>query len=82
LTKNKHINSWDLSKLQGLPEGNILDLKTLGLGDLPTRVRTGRNLRNYPLPGAMTKEDRINLEKDMEKVFEKLKSDSSFGGEY
>ena len=26
------------------------------------RVRTGRNLAKYPLPGAMIKEDRINFE--------------------
>jgi len=26
------------------------------------RVRVGRNLAEYPLPGAMTKEDRVSLE--------------------
>jgi len=30
----------------------------------------------------MTKADRIAFEKDMERVFEKLKSDPAFGGQY
>lgn len=30
------------------------------------RVRTGRNLKKYKLPGGMTRDDRINMEKDME----------------
>jgi len=81
LSKNKHVNSWDLSKLTGLPQGNVLDLRNLGLGELSMRVRTGRNLKKYPLPGAMTREDRINLEREMEKVFEKLKADPNFGGQ-
>jgi hypothetical protein len=33
------------------------------------RVRTGRNLSKYPLPGAMTEEDRKNMENDMTVVF-------------
>ena len=46
------------------------------------RVRTGRNLNKYPLPGAMTKEDRINIEKDMKIVFDSLIEHSNFGGRY
>jgi len=75
------VNNWDLNKVSGLPKGNVLDVKNLGLGDLSMRVRTGRNLRKYPLPGGMTKNDRINFEKDMERVFEKLKADPAFGGQ-
>ena len=47
-----------------------IDLEDLGLPALSMRVRTGRNLSKYPLPGAMTKEDRINMEKDMGVVFD------------
>jgi hypothetical protein len=71
-----------LDKVDGLPKGNILDLNNLGLGDLSMRVRTGRNLKKFPLPGAMTQSDRIALEKSMEKVFEQLKKDKNFGGQY
>lgn len=46
------------------------------------RVRTGRNLNKYPLPGSMSKSDRINMEKDMGKVFDKLIADKEFGGNY
>jgi hypothetical protein len=46
------------------------------------RVRTGRNLKKYPLPGAMTEEDRRNMEKDMGTVFADLVSNRAFGGRY
>lgn len=55
LDKTKHRNDWDLSKVDGLPPGGVLDLTKLGLPPLSIRVRTGRNLRKYNLPGAMTK---------------------------
>ncbi|KAJ3302207.1 hypothetical protein HDV03_005267 [Kappamyces sp. JEL0829] len=46
------------------------------------RVRVGRNLSAFPLPGAMTKEDRINLEQEMVKAFDILIADPAFGGQY
>lgn len=76
------MNSWALQGAKGIPEDGVLDLSKLGLPALSMRVRTGRNLNKYPLPGAMTREDRVNLEHDMTKVFEALIADSKFGGEY
>ena len=61
----KHVNNWSLEGVDGLPEDGILDFAKLGLPAVSMRVRTGRNLNKYPLPGAMTKDDRINMEKDM-----------------
>ncbi|GMI33608.1 hypothetical protein TrRE_jg11285 [Triparma retinervis] len=79
----KHITNWDLSSVADrLPAGGKLDLTKLGLGTTSMRVRVGRNLANYPLPGAMTKEDRINMEADMVKVFKELIEDPEFGGNY
>lgn len=46
------------------------------------RVRTGRNLKKFPLPGAMTKDDRINMEKEMQKVYDTLIDDVRYGGQY
>lgn len=46
------------------------------------RVRTGRNLNKYPLPGSMSKSDRINLERDMGAVFKTLIANPDFGGRY
>jgi len=46
------------------------------------RVRTGRNLNRYKLPGLMNKEDRINMEKDMKAVFDTLIADPTYGGKY
>merc|ERR1712147_176155 len=82
LNVKKHINNWSLAGVEGLPESGELNLEDLGLPPLSMRVRTGRNLKKYPLPGAMTKDDRINMEKDMKKVFDTLIADKSFGGHY
>jgi len=71
-----------MSVVEGLPEGGKLDLSELGLPELSMRVRTGRNLNKYKLPGLMTKQDRINFEQDMKKVFDALISDPSYGGSY
>jgi len=82
LAVKKHVNNWSLEGVEGLPEDGQLNLNALGLPDLSMRVRTGRNLCKYPLPGAMTKDDRINMEKDMGKVFDVLIADEAFGGKY
>jgi creatine kinase len=77
----KHVNCWDLSKVEGLPEGGLC-LKALGLGDTSMRVRVGRNLKDFPLPGNMTQEDRVTLEARMIGAFEKLMADPAYGGTY
>ena len=56
LNNTKHVNNWSLEGVDGLPEDGILDFSKLGLEAVSMRVRTGRNLNKYPLPGAMTKE--------------------------
>ena len=79
----KHVTNWNLSNVASrLPPSGKLDLTELGLGVTSMRVRVGRNLANYPLPGAMDKEDRVNMEKDMIKVFKELMEDQEFGGNY
>jgi len=82
LTKKKHINDWNLQGVKGLPANGVLDLTKLGLPPLSIRVRTGRNLKSFPLPGAMTKQDRISMEEAMGKVFDTLIADPKFGGRY
>ncbi|GMI02701.1 hypothetical protein TrLO_g6861 [Triparma laevis f. longispina] len=79
----KHVTNWDLATVADrLPAGGKLDLTKLGLGVTSMRVRVGRNLASYPLPGAMTKEDRLNMESDMVKVFKELIEDPAYGGNY
>jgi len=70
-----------MTGVEGIPEDGQLDLSKFGLPPLSMRVRTGRNLKKYPLPGAMTCEDRKNMEIDMGKVFDALIADENFGGE-
>jgi len=72
-----HKTNWEVSK-----EYSQLDLTQLGLGETSMRVRVGRNLAAFPLPGAMTKEDRINMESNMEKAFATLIADPAYGGAY
>ena len=82
LSKKKHVNNWSLKGVKGLPKDGKLDLAALGLPALSMRVRTGRNLAKYPLPGAMSKDDRVNLEKEMGEVFDALIKHKDYGGKY
>merc|ERR1719464_1150096 len=76
----EHKTDWNLAGVPGLPEDGQLDLTKLGLGELSMRVRVGRNLVDFPLPGAMTADDRKSLEDRMCKAFEVLQG--KFGGRY
>ena len=58
----------------------VLDVTKLGLSELSMRVRVGRNLTQFNLPGAMDKSERIEFEKAMLKAFDKLKKDPAYGG--
>lgn len=78
----RHVNNWNLKGVEGLPEDGILDITKLGLSALSMRVRTGRNLKDFPLPGGMTKDERIRLEEKMMTAFEKLIAMPDFGGHY
>jgi creatine kinase len=79
-----HVTNWDLKsvKSQELPADGNLDLTKLGLGTTSMRVRVGRNLEKYPLPGAQTKEQRIAMENELIQAFEKLIADEQYGGTY
>lgn len=46
------------------------------------RVRAARNVSTFPLPGAMSKEQRIALENLAAQAFAKLREDPTFGGRY
>ncbi len=78
----RHTNDWSLSSVEGLPASCKLDLAELGLPALSMRVRVGRNLADFPLPGAMTEEDRVALENRMMQAFEVLIADPAYGGDY
>jgi len=77
------VNNWSLEGCEGLPEGGQLDLKALGFeNEISMRVRVGRNLVDFPLPGNMTKEDRCNMENKMCNAFKCLIENPEFGGCY
>jgi len=73
----KHVTDWDASNVG---ENGILDVSKLGLDELSMRVRVGRNLKRFNLPGLMTRDERIEFEKTMLAAFEKLQEMPEYGG--
>merc|ERR1712158_184581 len=82
LAAKGHKNNWDLAACDGLPADGKLDVSAFGLAPLSMRIRTARNLKKFPLPGAMNKDDRCAMENAMGAVFDKHISMPEFGGEY
>jgi len=71
------VTDWDAS---AVGENGVLDVSKLGLSELSMRVRVGRNLKRFNLPGAMDKAERIAFEKAMLEAFAKLVAMPEFGG--
>ncbi len=62
----KHITDWEVS-------GDVnYDVTELGQDELSMRVRVGRNLVGFNLPGKMDKDERIKFERRMLPAFEQL----------
>jgi creatine kinase len=73
-----HVNDWDTT---GIGDNGVLDLSKLGLKEeLSMRVRVGRNLSSFNLPGAMDKTERIKFEMTMLGAFAKLMEMAQYGG--
>ena len=84
LIRDYHGITGELKQLSDWDTGGLLDLSAIdaSLADTSMRVRVGRNLSAFPLPGAMTRDDRIAFEKAMVVAFEKLMVNPDFGGSY
>jgi len=67
---SKHQTDWDIS---GVGDNGVLDVTKLGLAELSMRVRVGRNLQAFNLPGLMDQAERIKFEKTLMPAFEKIK---------
>ena len=72
-----HETDWDASSVG---DNGVLDVTKLGLPELSMRVRVGRNLKAFNLPGKMDRSERIQFEKTMVKALEKLQSMEEYGG--
>lgn len=72
-----HKHDWDVAK-------NPCDLATIDstLAKVSMRVRVARNVKGFPLPGAMDKKQRVEFEDLVVKALQTLIKDSEFGGEY
>jgi len=80
--KKTHVTNWSLDGVTGLPADGVLDLQNLGLKEeLSMRVRVGRNLTSFPLPGAMSLTDRVKFEETMLSAFEVLMKNPAYGGQ-
>lgn len=66
------------------PDGRAGDLGAIdnSLKRVSMRVRVARNLSAFPLPGAMSKAQRLELEQIASQAFTKLHEDPAFGGRY
>ena len=67
----KHITDWETNRTD-------YDVRKLGQKELSMRVRVGRNLVGFNLPGRMSKEERIKFELQMLPAFAELKK--RYGG--
>jgi creatine kinase len=63
--EKKHITDWNTGDVS-------YDVKELGQDELSMRVRVGRNLVGFNLPGNMTKQERIKFEVRMLPAFDDL----------
>ncbi len=72
-----HKADWDTSAMS-------CDLAAIDgrLEEVSMRVRVARNLSTFPLPGAMSKEQRVALENLAAQAFARLHEDPAFGGRY
>jgi creatine kinase len=75
---DKHVTDWDAS---AVGENGVLDVAKLGLPTLSMRVRVGRNLKRFNLPGNMSRQERIDFEKAMLVAFGELIKNPAFGGQ-
>lgn len=76
---NPHKTNWDIS---GCGENGVIDLAKCGLTEeLSMRVRVGRNLKGFNLPGSMDAEERIKFELRMLEAFKSLIANENFGGQ-
>ena len=72
-----HVTDWDAS---AVGDNGVLDVTKLGLSELSMRVRVGRNLAAFNLPGNMDRAERIRFEKTMLKAFAALQAMPEYGG--
>jgi creatine kinase len=76
--EKKHTTDWDAS---GVGEGGVLDVRKLGFEEeLSMRVRVGRNLKAFNLPGLMDQAERIKFEQQMLTAFQSLVDNPEYGG--
>ena len=72
-----HVTDWDAS---AVGDNGVLDVSKLGLDTLSMRVRVGRNLDSFNLPGAMDRAERIKFEQTIVKAFAALQANPEYGG--
>lgn len=87
--EKKHITDWSLAKPKSEDpeeaksargEDDKLCFGALGLSDVSMRIRVGRNVKGFNLPGMMTKEERIGFEQKLLPIFESFIADENFKG--
>ncbi len=75
--KISHKSDWDVDKTNC----NLSNIDEV-LAEVSMRVRVARNVEGFPLPAAMSKQQRLDFEKLAIKAFVELGKHSGFGGKY
>ena len=73
----KQIHDWDIAQHEC--DLGAIDEK---LKDVSMRVRVARNASTFPLPGAMSKDQRVAFEEVASAAFAELIKNPDFGGQY
>jgi len=84
MIRDYHNIKGELKQVSDWGSDERFDLRNIDpvLANSSMRVRVGRNLADFPLPGAMSKKDRLAFEKRMVGVFSGLVDSPDFGGRY
>ena len=76
-------SSWVLGALDQPPLlDGMFDLNAVGITAMPVQLNCSRNMVGFPLPAAMSRADRVHLERIVGSAIKRLVADGMFGGEY
>lgn len=75
--------SWVLGALDQPPLlDGMFDLNAVGITSMPVQMNCSRNISGFPLPAAMSKADRVHLERVVSSAIKRVAADGMFGGQY
>ena len=82
--QKRHLGDWELDDLvqDAIPRNHQLDAADFGLQPLTITVSVRRNFKSSPMASSLTKEQRVQMETDVEGGLDLLLAHADFGGSY